>query len=58
MINYDKPSQEIEIKDYNELDWNTEFYKSLNTAISTNNIQSLYKLSKIFTKHCFKELEN
>ncbi len=58
MIKYDKPSQEIEIKDYNELDWNTEFYKALNTAISTNNIQSLYKLSKIFTRHCFKELEN
>ncbi|KKM21478.1 hypothetical protein LCGC14_1635000 [marine sediment metagenome] len=58
MIKYDKPSQEIEIKDYNELDWNTDFYKALNTAISTNNIQSLYKLSKIFTRHCFKKLEN
>ena len=26
----DKPPQEIEIKDFNELDWNTEFYKTLN----------------------------
>ncbi len=54
----DKPPQEIEIKDFNELDWNTEFYKTLNTAISSNNIQALYKLSKIFTRHCFKTLEN
>lgn len=52
----DKPSQEIEIKDFIELDWNTEFYKTLNTAIGTNNIQSLYKLSKIFTRQCFKKL--
>ncbi len=58
MIKYDKLSQEIEIKEYDELDWNTEFYKALNTAISTNNIQSLYKLSKIFTRNCFKKLEN
>ena len=54
----DKPSQEIEIKDTIELDWNSKFYKALNTAISTNNIQSLYKLSKIFTRHSFKTLEN
>jgi len=54
----DKPSQEIEIKDNIELNWNTEFYKALNTAISSNNMQSLYKLSKIFTRHSFKTLEN
>ena len=58
MIKDDKPSQEIEIKNSNELDWdyreNLEFYKALNTAISTKNIQSLYKLSKIFTRHSFK----
>ena len=54
----DKPSQEIEIKGNIELNWNTEFYKALNTAISSNNMQSLYKLSKIFTRHSFKTLEN
>ncbi len=50
-----KPSQEIEIKDSSELNWNTKFYSALNTAISTNNIQSLYKLSKIFTRHTFRK---
>ena len=58
MNKHDKPSQEIEIKDTIELNWNVEFYKALNTAISTNNIQSLYKLSKKFTRHSFRTLEN
>ena len=58
MNKHDKPSQEIEIKDTIELNWNVEFYKALNTAISTNNIQSLYKLSKTFTRHSFRTLEN
>jgi hypothetical protein len=35
-----------------------EFYKALTKAIQTNNMQSLYNLSKIFTRYCFKELDN
>ena len=60
MIKDDKPSQEIEIKEYNEFNLTdlTGFYKALNSAISTNNIQSLYKLSKIFARSYFKQLEN
>ena len=35
-----------------------EFYKELSKAISTNNRDSIYKLSKIFTRHQFKKLNN
>ncbi len=35
-----------------------EFYKELNKAIRSNNIQSIYQLSKIFTRHYFKNLNN
>ena len=35
-----------------------EFYKQLNYAITTNNIQSIYGLSKIFTRYCFKTLDS
>ncbi len=53
----EKPSQEIGFKDHNELNLN-EFYRALNEAISTNNTQSIYELSKIFTRFLFKELDN
>jgi len=53
----EKPSQEIWFKDHNELNLN-EFYRALNEAISTNNTQSIYELSKIFTRFLFKELDN
>lgn len=53
----EKPSQEIGFKDFNELNLN-EFFKALNKAISTNNLQSIYELSKIFTRYCFKNLDN
>ena len=51
----EKPSQEIGFKDHNELNL-TELYKKLNNAISTNNLQSIYGLSKIFTRYYFKKL--
>ncbi|MBY8984339.1 MAG: hypothetical protein KGD65_04670 [Candidatus Lokiarchaeota archaeon] len=35
-----------------------EFYKELKKAISTNNRESIYKLSKIFTRYQFKKLDN
>ena len=35
-----------------------EFYKELNKAIHTNNMQSIYGLSKIFTRYCFKKRDN
>lgn len=36
----------------------TEFFKALNNAISTNNMQSIYGLSKIFTRYFVKKLDN
>ena len=58
----EKPSQEIEsdfkFKDHPyELNTN-EFFKALNKAITNNNTQSIYGLSKIFTRYCFKNLDN
>jgi hypothetical protein len=51
----EKPSQEVEIKDNLEMNL-TEFYKALTNAISTSNMQSIYGLSKIFNRYCFKNL--
>ncbi|MFX1308704.1 MAG: hypothetical protein ACFE8C_03330 [Promethearchaeota archaeon] len=34
-----------------------EFYAALNKAISNHNLQSIYDLSKIFTRYYFKNLE-
>ncbi len=53
----EKPSQEIEFKDNLEMNL-TEFYKALNKAINTKNAQSVYGLSKIFTRYCFRKLDN
>ena len=53
----EKPSQEIDFKDYYELNL-PEFFKALNRAITTNNMQSIYELSKIFTRYSFKKLDN
>lgn len=35
-----------------------EFYKELKKAISTNNRDSIWGLSKIFTRYQFKKLNN
>ena len=35
-----------------------EFYKELKEAINTNNRESIYKLSKIYTRYQFKKLNN
>lgn len=32
------------------------FYNALNNAIDSNNMQSVYELSKIFTRYYFKKL--
>ena len=53
----EKPPQEIKFRDLNELNLN-EFYSALNNAISTNNIQTVYELSKTFTRYLFKKLNN
>jgi len=52
-------------KNFKEIDFKVnfemnmpEFYKELNKAISTNNVQSIYGLSKIFTRHFIKKLDN
>ena len=51
-------------KDFEDIDFKVnfemkipEFYKELNKAISTNNEQSIYGLSKIFTRYFVKKLE-
>ena len=53
----EKYLKEINPKENYELDL-PEFYKTLSKAISTNNMQSIYELSKIFTRYCFKNLES
>ena len=47
--------KEVDFKGKVELNM-TEFYKELNKAISTNNVQSIYGLSKIFTRYFFKKI--
>ena len=53
----EKDFKEIDLKGNFELNM-TEFYKELNNAISTKNVQSIYGLSKIFTRYFFKKLDN
>ncbi|MFX1419842.1 MAG: hypothetical protein ACFE9N_13065 [Promethearchaeota archaeon] len=53
----EKDSLEISFKENYELDL-PEFYKALNKAIKSNNSQSIYGLSKVFTRYCFKKLDN
>jgi len=53
----EKNFKEIDFKGNFELNM-TEFYKELNKAISTKNVQSIYGLSKIFTRYFFKKLDN
>ena len=52
----EKDFKEIDFKGNFELNM-TEFYKELNNAISTKNVQSIYGLSKIFTRYFFKKLD-
>jgi len=52
-----KHSHEIEVKKSPELNL-PDFFKKLNNAIHTNDLQSIYQLSKIFTRHHFKKLNN
>ncbi|KKK41192.1 hypothetical protein LCGC14_1359250, partial [marine sediment metagenome] len=57
MNNKKKHSHEIEVKKSTELNL-TDFFKELNNAIHTNDLQSIYQLSKIFTRYHFKKLNN
>ncbi len=52
----EKDFKEINVKGNFKLN-ETEFFKELNKAISTNNVQSIYGLSKIFTRYFVKKLE-
>ncbi len=52
-----KHSLEIEIQKSSDLNL-TDFFKELNNAIHSNDLQSIYQLSKIFTRHHFKKLNN
>lgn len=36
----------------------SDAYEKLKNAINTNNLQSIYELSKIITRYHFKELED
>jgi hypothetical protein len=57
MDDNEKTSFEIEIKEYFELNL-SKFYQELQTAIKTNDLQSIYHLSKIFTRNHLKKLNN
>lgn len=57
MDDNEKTPQDIEFKEYFELNL-SKFYKELQEAINTNNLQSIYQLSKIFTRYHFKKLNN
>ncbi len=53
----DKIIKRFELKETYELNL-AEFYKALDNAISKNNAQSIYGLSKIFTRYYFRKLNN
>ncbi|MFX1314310.1 MAG: hypothetical protein ACFE9T_00470 [Promethearchaeota archaeon] len=36
----------------------SDTYEKLNNAINTNNLQSIYELSKVITRYYFKELDD
>ena len=57
MDDNEKTPQDIEFKEYFELNL-SQFYKELQEAINTNDLQSIYQLSKIFTRYHFKKLNN
>lgn len=44
-------------KEFYELDL-PKFYDTLTKAINSNNMQSIYELSKIFARYCFKNLDS
>jgi len=55
----EKKKHSLEIKIQKSSDLNlTDFFKELNNAIHSNDLQSIYQLSKIFTRHHFKKLNN
>ncbi len=47
----------INFKEDNELDL-PEFYNTLSSAIDNHNMQSVYELSKIFTRYHFKKSDS
>jgi len=53
----EKLLKETSSKEFYELDL-PKFYDTLTKAINSNNMQSVYELSKIFTRYCFKKLDN
>lgn len=53
----DKSIKRFEFKENYELNM-TEFYKALDFAIHKKNAQSIYGLSKIFTRYYFRKLNN
>ena len=57
MIEKDKPENTNKLEKQFELNL-PEFYKELKEAISSNNRNSIYHLSKILTRHYFKNLNN
>ncbi|MHA1987492.1 MAG: hypothetical protein ACW98D_12715 [Promethearchaeota archaeon] len=57
MIEEEKPENTNKLEKHFELNL-PEFYKELSNAISANNRNSIYHLSKIFTRYYFKKLDN
>lgn len=53
----EKDLKEISSKETYQLNL-PAFYNALNNAIDTKNMQSVYELSKIFTRYYFKKLDS
>lgn len=57
MDEIDNLFQETDLIKNNQLNI-SNFYKELEKAIETKNIQSIWELSKIITRHHFKKVNN
>lgn len=53
----EKPPREIKIKGILQIDL-PEFYRELNEAIRTHNLQTIYQLSKMYARTIFKKFDN
>jgi len=53
----DDVQKDIEFLDSNNISL-TKFYNDLNKAVATNNVQSIWQLSKIITRYRLKFLDH
>jgi len=53
----DDVQKDIEFLDSNNISL-TKFYNDLNKAVASNNVQSIWQLSKIITRICLNFVDN